>query len=374
MRLVADILGPMPSKGPGSPTHILVAVDSLTRFTSAYTISPKSGGDPTSAEVISAFKKHMTFWGYPLELQTDRASIFHSEEFAKFAQASHFQHHWTTPRHAQSNGLVEKINYLIQIYIRAHTGTRVEDWPAYLDQVICDLNDRKHSVLRCSPYEATFGFPRRSSSTAAVSHSSPSDVESEEDIREAVAAIHTSISNLVALAQQRTHEDQQARAKLVASSLKRHRVFNKGDYVILQNAPTPGKLLSHFSPVPYEVVSVENYDIYMLRNILSPRATLKAHASHMKYLDCSRFSPAQHLQFCLDAGEQVVHSILAHRREADGSYMFLVQWDVLGLMSSTWEPPESLQKVLAFKDYVSSHNLRISFRKRSTPGSALSIS
>ena len=374
MRLVADILGPMPSHGPGCPTHVLVIVDSLTRFTSAYPITPKTGGDPTSAEVISVFQRHMTFWGFPQELQTDRASIFHSEEFATFVKASHFLHHHTTPRHAQSNGLVEKLNDLIQISIRAHTGTRVEDWPDHLDQVISDLNDRKHSVLRCSPYEATFGFARRTHASAAVSGPLSPDVESEEELRSAIEALHKAITDLVALSHLYTRKDQEARANRVAASLTSHRTFKKGDFVLLQNAPTPGKLLSHFSPVPYEVISLESYDIYVLRNILSPKATLKAHASHMKLLDCSRTSPAQHLQYCLDAGEQVVHSIAAHQREADGSFKFLVEWDALGLMSSTWEPPEVLQRVQAFKDYVAAHNLRIKFKKRSASDAAMSVS
>ena len=316
----------------------------------------------------------MTFWGFPQELQTDRASIFHSEEFATFVKASHFLHHHTTPRHAQSNGLVEKLNDLIQISIRAHTGTRVEDWPDHLDQVISDLNDRKHSVLRCSPYEATFGFARRTHASAAVSGPLSPDVESEEELRFAIEALHKAITDLVALSHLNTRKDQEARANRVAASLTSHRTFKKGDFVLLQNAPTPGKLLSHFSPVPYEVISLESYDIYVLRNILSPKATLEAHASHMKLLDCSRTSPAQHLQYCLDAGEQVVHSIAAHQREADGSFKFLVEWDALGLMSSTWEPPEVLQRVQAFKDYVAAHNLRIKFKKRSASDAAMSVS
>jgi hypothetical protein len=105
------------------------------------------------------------------------------------------------------------------------------------------------------------------------------------------------------------------------------------------------------------VVSVEPFDIYGVRNLLSQKYIVKAHTSHMKPLDVSRYTPAQQLKICLDSGEQIAHAILGHKT-VGGALSFQVQWDVVGLMETSWEHPEVLSKLDVFKEYIVSQGLK----------------
>lgn len=226
-----------------------------------------------------------------------------------------------------------------------------------------------------SPYQAHFGHPRRQVVDALLnSRIIPLEPTVGSDMDAALKAYHDAIESTITLAYSRSKAEQEARASRINSYLKEHRTFKIDDYVLLQNVSTPGKGHSHFSPVPYKVLEVEEHDTYRLRSLLSQNVTLRAHAQHMRLLDLSRFSAAESLQYALADDEHVVKAISDHKVQSDGTFLFLVEWIIPGSTVSTWEPQETLSSLRCYKQYVKDNHLRVPKHKpRNSPGTAFSF-
>ena len=81
----------------------LVVVDYLSRYLDIIPLTTT-----TSQQLIKAFKRIFATHGIPETLVTDNGPQFASDEFARFAEQSHFTHRTSSPYHPQSNGAAER--------------------------------------------------------------------------------------------------------------------------------------------------------------------------------------------------------------------------------------------------------------------------
>jgi hypothetical protein len=252
--------------------------------------------------------------------------------------------------------------------LRCRTGTRIETWESFLSVVFRDLNNRHHGVLRMSPYRATFGFDQRTPLVAELEGALPAILPSsamEQHLSALIGEFHASLESISKVVFSRSVMDQSSRAALQLSRLGTLARFSIGDHVFIRNVATPAKGQSHFSPVPYRVISATEYDTYGVESCLSARVRTSAHASHLVSVDISRVSIQEILLFAVETGEGIVERIVGHRVMADDSLAFHVQW--VNHHEPTWEPAEGLRALLLFQQYCKEKGLEKCLRTAPKP-------
>ena len=281
-RIIGDILGPLATDDIDlGSTYVLVIVDSLTHFAWAYPICPHASA-PDANEIKERLQRHFTFWGIPVEFQSDGGPNLSNATLSAFATELGYTHHVTTPRHPQSNGLAEVMMRIIAIALRSHTGTRVETWEQFLDISMRDINNRHHKVLQMSPYKALMGFDQSTAVTRALSGSSlPGFPIAAADYADAIKDFHGVLTQHFFDARSRTIAEQSTRAARHATHVRKPVSFTKGQMVLYRENSTPHKLLSSENPVAFEILEALPFDKYKIQSIISAHSRF-AHGENLR--------------------------------------------------------------------------------------------
>ncbi|XP_070198787.1 uncharacterized protein [Littorina saxatilis] len=104
-RVAVDIIGPILPASEDGNRYILTMVDYATRYPEAIPLK--------SIEATRVAEALVTMWsrlGIPSEVLTDRGTQFTGGVMAEAARLLSLEQHFTTPYHAQCNGLVERFN------------------------------------------------------------------------------------------------------------------------------------------------------------------------------------------------------------------------------------------------------------------------
>ncbi|XP_015118991.1 uncharacterized protein LOC107042459 [Diachasma alloeum] len=99
-----DHLGPFITSSRGN-THLLVVIDNLTK--SVWMVPVKNTKANTT---VRQMEELVMNFGAPGRVVSDRSTCFTSEKFAKFCRRHGISHTLTSPRYAQVNGQVERVN------------------------------------------------------------------------------------------------------------------------------------------------------------------------------------------------------------------------------------------------------------------------
>lgn len=75
----------------------------------------------TSAQTIECLRAVFARWGLPLQLVSDNAQTFASEEFAEFMSVNGVKHTTSAPFHPATNGLAERFVQTLKQGLRAST-------------------------------------------------------------------------------------------------------------------------------------------------------------------------------------------------------------------------------------------------------------
>lgn len=152
----ADHLGPLPTS-PLGDQHVLVIVDSLTRYVELYACN-----GTTAAETIKHFTAFVCRHGLPARIVTDRGTAFTANAFADWCDQNNIQHIRVSTRHPRGNGLVERVNRVLtpQLAIYCQNADRT-DWPSHLDVIRRNINAAVNRSTGRSPCELLYGFHPR---------------------------------------------------------------------------------------------------------------------------------------------------------------------------------------------------------------------
>src|SRR3954469_6080674 len=103
-----DMVGPLNNSSKGGRTHLLVAVDTFTKWFEAVLI--------TSSKALTTvnFIKSIIFrFGVPHNIITDNGMNFTAAEFQNFCEELGIKINYASVAHPQSNGQVEKANGIV---------------------------------------------------------------------------------------------------------------------------------------------------------------------------------------------------------------------------------------------------------------------
>ena len=137
-------------------SQIAVATDRATKITYAQAFPSRDGTNS-----VKFLYNLMCTYEAPAAIVSDRASAFLGNEFQRYLKKNGIVHFPSSSHHPQSNGLVERVNGILESILRKYCAGNESLWSRYLNSAVLNLNVRKHTVTGHSPYYLCYGFHPR---------------------------------------------------------------------------------------------------------------------------------------------------------------------------------------------------------------------
>lgn len=142
---------------PESAGHdaILVVVDRLTKM-AAFIPTRKDcdTGDLVRLFIDRIFSKH----GAPADIVSDRGRHFVSKLWNGICAALRIKSNLSTAYHPETDGQTERVNQILEQYIRVYTNYQQNDWNDLLPLAEFAYNNTKHEATGVTPFFANKGY------------------------------------------------------------------------------------------------------------------------------------------------------------------------------------------------------------------------
>jgi len=138
-------------------TMILVVVDRFTKMAHFIPIRRKDSPTVARAYLENIWKYH----GLPEDVVSDRDGTFTGQYFTDLYNYLGIRKSMSTAFHPESDGQTERINQVIESYLRSYCNYEQNDWASMLAMAEYAYNNSKHSSTKISPFYANYGFEPR---------------------------------------------------------------------------------------------------------------------------------------------------------------------------------------------------------------------
>ena len=142
----------------GGHTKIWVIVD---RFSKMAHFIPLSTDTPIK-EIANIFLKEVwRLHGLPSSVVSDRDSRFQSKFWLAVMEALKVDVRMSTAFHPQTDGQTERVNQVLEQYLRCYCSYQQDDWAELLPLAEYAYNSAVSESTKISPFEANYGFSPR---------------------------------------------------------------------------------------------------------------------------------------------------------------------------------------------------------------------
>ena len=213
------------SEGCGS---ILVVVD---RFTKYATFIP-APTDCNAEEAARLFLKHVVkYWGIPKSIISDRDTRFTGKLWTELFKLLGSQLNFSTSFHPQTDGQTERVNALLELYLRHYVSANQRNWAKLMDVAQFSYNLQRSESTGSSPFELATGQQPLTPNTVVSGYtgSSPAAYKTAKEWQ---------VTNELARAQL---EKATRKMKKWADKHRRDVVFQPGDMVFVKLNPSQHK-------------------------------------------------------------------------------------------------------------------------------------
>ncbi|KAJ3687587.1 hypothetical protein LUZ61_016751 [Rhynchospora tenuis] len=202
---------------------ILVVVDRLSKYAHFIALA-----HPFSANsVAKIFMNHIhKLHGLPKTITTDRDKVFTSNFWKELFKLLGCTLQYSTAYHPQTDGQTERVNQCLETYLRCMCSTNTKKWMQWLSLAEFWYNTSYHSSLKCTPFEALYGYtpPDLGLGSPPVSRFDEVNVYLKER-QQAIEILREKLNQA------------QSRMKQSADKRRTERVFEIGDWVYLKLQP-----------------------------------------------------------------------------------------------------------------------------------------
>ncbi|KAJ1044384.1 hypothetical protein NDA10_000307 [Ustilago hordei] len=354
------IEGLPPSKKYDSKTYdsILVIVDRLTKFA---ILAPTHKTVTAKQTAVLLYGHMVRLFRYPDHMVSDRGRQFISGAWKAFAEQMGVKHSLSTAYHPQTDGQTERVNQVIEQYLRMYCNYEQNDWANLLDTAAFVYNNTVHNSIGVSPFFACYGWNPKAHPDIPqrLGVNDPGCFKYLMDGKERCKYLQEQIRE----AQRRSVDQYNRKHKDIE--------FKVGDMVYINRRnwktqrPTP-KLDTWFAG-PYPVQERVGRRAY---RITLP-ANLRVHdVFHVSMLEPARTSslpqcaeqptipslPDEDLDFEVEA--------LIDKRSHNGTTEYKVLWRGYSEEAASWEPVENLNCPDLIQEYEVSEGGRVSGQSR----------
>ncbi|KAJ1603217.1 hypothetical protein NDA14_004779 [Ustilago hordei] len=337
---------------------ILVIVDRLTKFA---ILAPTHKTVTAKQTAVLLYGHMVRLFGYPDHMVSDRGRQFISGAWKAFAEQMGVKHSLSTAYHPQTDGQTERVNQVIEQYLRMYCNYEQNDWANLLDTAAFVYNNTVHNSIGVSPFFACYGWNPKAHPDIPqrLGVNDPGRFEYLMDGKERCKYLQEQIRE----AQRRSVDQYNRKHKDIE--------FKVGDMVYINRRnwktrrPTP-KLDTRFAG-PYPVQERVGRRAY---RITLP-ANLRVHdVFHVSMLEPARTSslpqraeqptmpplPDEDLDFEVEA--------LIDKRSYNGTTEYKVLWRGYSEEAASWEPVENLNCPDLIQEYEVSEGGRVSRQSR----------
>jgi transposase InsO family protein len=310
---------------------ILVVVDRLTKLAHFIPCSSTVTASDTSQLILNHIIK---LHGLPDDIVSDRGPVFIAAFWKALFTQLGVQHNKSSAFHPQSDGQTERVNQVLEQYLRCYISYQQDDWIQHLPLAEFTYNNTHHDSTKTSPFLATYGYNPRFSLQP-----NPSSAVPDTTTRIQLLADQHSLLQHELRAAQEQHKNTADRSRLQPPPLA------VGDKVWLLRrhikTKRPCSSLDYKKLGPFPISAIINPVSYKLS--LPPQCKIHPvfHVSLLEpYVDSTfpdRLQPVpppvevdQHIEYEVEA---ILDSRL-HRQQLQ----YLVQWKGYPVEEATWEP------------------------------------
>ncbi|XP_076434600.1 uncharacterized protein LOC143274616 [Babylonia areolata] len=151
-KVAVDLVGPIHPSSARGHHYILVMVDYATRYPEAVPL--RSIDTPTVAE---ALWQMWTRVGVPDQVLSDQGTQFMGNVMREVHQLLGIKGLFTSPYHAQANGLVERFNATLKKMLQRLCVKRPRDWDRLVPAVLFAYREVPQESMKFSPFELLYG-------------------------------------------------------------------------------------------------------------------------------------------------------------------------------------------------------------------------
>ena len=324
-------------------TCIFVTVDRFSKMSHFIPFANiPSAIDTASAFMKSIFRLH----GLPDEILSDRGSQFTSKFWIAICKALGINMKYSSPFHHQTNGLTERVNSVVEQYLRCFTNFKGSDWENYLYLAEFSYNNALQESSNYSPFFANYGYnPRHSPEIPSIIN-----VPRAEEL----------VKNLTDLSKE-LKKNLESASKKQEEYANRHRIkppeFKANDKVWLNSSLVlrnknkklkprklgPFKIIQKVSPVTYKLDLPKKLRIHPI-----------IHVSELEpyYEDTFGRNQPPPPVIVNNEEEYEVEKIL-DKRTYYGKIQYLIKWKGYPISESSWEPESNLNCPELLKDFNS---------------------
>ncbi|SYW73957.1 uncharacterized protein UHO2_00822 [Ustilago hordei] len=123
---------------------ILVIVDRLTKFA---ILAPTHKTVTAKQTAVLLYGHMVRLFGYPDHMVSDRGRQFISGAWKAFAEQMGVKHSLSTAYHPQTDGQTERVNQVIEQYLRMYCNYEQNDWANLLDTAAFVYNNTVHNSI-----------------------------------------------------------------------------------------------------------------------------------------------------------------------------------------------------------------------------------
>ncbi len=337
-----DFFGPLPRSG-DDYRYVMVVIDRYSRYTHFIPMRDITTDSLVEAFIHEVYRLH----GPPSSITTDRGTQFTSDLWQGLMRASDIEARMTTAYHPEANGVCERANQHIILFLRAYLNGQQDNWYDLLP--FCELayNTAFHTAIGTSPFYLSHGYD----ADAQL-------VVSDRGVDARDISMHQLLDRIKSAQEAADVFNENARNVMTRAANRQRREpeeLKPGDLVWIDRAQAhigssrQSDKLDHVSSGPYPVlerVSDVNYRVDL------PPHWRMHNVFHVSKLRPFRENPyaerQQHApRTSNEVGEHEVERILSHRKRA-GRTEFFVKY--AGYPNPSWQPERNLtncEQVLA---------------------------
>jgi transposase InsO family protein len=331
---------------------IYVCVDRFTKMAHfCATTSSVTAEETAQLYLQHIFKLH----GLPENTVSDRGTQFTSKFTSRLLELCDVKSNKSTAYHPQSDGQTERVNQVLEQYLRIFCDYQQDDWHQLLPLAEFVYNNAQNSSTGVSPFYANYGYHPRSAPRLVVTEEVVNP--SAEELAAKLRKVHTQLRSQLESAQA-TYKEKYDR------HVKEHPSFAAGDRVWLlrKNIKTdrPSQKLDVKRFGPFKILEVVGESKMAFKLELPPRMRIHPvfHASLLEPYKANtlpgRTQPVPQPILVDNELEYVVDQVLDSKIDR-GVLKYYIDWEGYPPEERTWEPVSHLKNA---KDAVAEFHSR----------------
>jgi len=319
-------------------TAIFVVVDRFTKM-AHFIPTTNEVNATTTAELF--FNHIYKYHGLPLDIVSDRGTVFTSKFWSNLMKLINVKTNLSTSFHPQTDGQTERINQILETYIRLYCDYMQNNWNKLLTYAEFSYNNIQHSTTKVSPFFANYGFhpisiPNQLSTTTcetpAVSEFLSSMMEILKDLTKNI------------LTANKTYEKYYNKKHLPDPDfLPGSKVWLNGKFI---KTTRPNQKLDYTKLGPYEIIRKVGHGAYELKLT----DDLRIHP----VINVSRLEPAKEnkilgriqgppLPIQIDQHEEYEVERILDSRIKYNKLEYFIDWKGYGINERTWQSKDDLK-------------------------------